>query len=275
MPMNRFRGGVFAAATVVAAGVVGVSACTHDDSTLFVRDVLAPMQVAPGTACTFSNDPAQNQLQSGVLDVDLRSQYAPVYLVGNQLVAQADPTVPRTETSFVRIEGATVTVKDVNEVQLAQFRDLVSTTINPGAGGTPGYASVAVTTIDATNVATSGPPPGDHVDLVRLLTYVKFFGHTLGGESVESDEYQFPVDLCRGCLVTVAPADISPLFESPNCVGTGQSTATSAPCFVGQDLPVDCSLCKAVSPDCDPTPIPISSTADAGTTIPSADAATE
>jgi hypothetical protein len=273
MPMNRFRGGAFAAATVVATGVVGVSACTHDDSTIFVRDVLAPMAVAPGTACTFSNDPAQNQIQSGILDVDLRSEYDPVYLVGNQLVAQADPTVPRTETSFVRIEGATVTVKDVNEVQVAQFRDLVSTTINPGAGGTPGYASVSVTTIGADTVAASAPPPGDTVDVVRLLTYVKFFGHTLGGESVESDVYQFPVDLCRSCLITVAPADISPLFESPNCVGTGQSTTTSAPCVIGQDLPVDCSLCKATSPACNPTPVPIG--ADAGTTSATADAATE
>jgi hypothetical protein len=275
MPMNRFRGGVFATATVVAGAVIGVSACTHDDSTLFVREVLAPTQVAPGTGCMFTNDPAQSQIQTGILDLDLRADYSAAYLVGNQLVAQADPTVPRTETSIVTIDREIVTIKDVNNVQLAQYQDSISTVINPAAGGTPSYGSISVTTIDATTAATSGPPPGDTVDVVRLFTYVKFLGRTLGGESVESNEYEFPVDLCRGCLITVAPADISPLFESPNCVGTGQSAATSAPCAIGQDLPVDCSLCKSISTACNPTPILIGSMADAGTTTATADAATE
>jgi hypothetical protein len=264
MLMNRLWGGVSAALMAVAGTGAVLSACASDDSTIFVYDVLAPQVVSAGTPCSFTSDPTQPQiLGGGVLDVDLRGEYDPTYLVGNQLVAQANPTAARTETSFVTLQKATVIVKNDQQVTVDQFEDLVSTTIAPASGGTPSYGPITVTTIDNATAIDQGPPPGDHTDQVRLLTYVQFFGQTLGGDSVQSDVYQFPVILCRGCLVTIAAADISPLYQSPNCVGSGQMAATSGPCAIGQDLSVDCSLCQSISSDCSPPAIPI---ADAGTT---------
>jgi hypothetical protein len=88
---------------------------------------------------------------------------------------------------------------------------------------------------------------------VRLVTYARFFGNTLGGRYVESDEFEFPVDVCKGCLIAFTPQDINPAYPVPNCLGNGAlgtSTAQqSLPCKPGQDLPIDCIQCQAI-PDC-------------------------
>jgi hypothetical protein len=75
---------------------------------------------------------------------------------------------------------------------------------------------------------------------------VRFFGHTLGGESVESNEFGFPVQICNGCLVSFPAAEQSLSLPTPNCAlaGASGSTATSVPCIIGQDLSVDCSACQ-------------------------------
>jgi hypothetical protein len=85
------------------------------------------------------------------------------------------------------------------------------------------------------------------------VTYLRFFGNTLGGRYIESDEFEYPVDVCKGCLISFSPQDIRPGFPVPNCLGNaaaGSSTAQQTlPCVVGQDLSIDCIQCQAI-PDC-------------------------
>ena len=88
---------------------------------------------------------------------------------------------------------------------------------------------------------------------VRVVTYTQFFGNTLGGESVQSDNFEFPVDLCQGCLVLFSASDDNPssAFPQPNCnlasaaaaSGTGSTSSLPSPCNTGQDYPTDCSQC--------------------------------
>ena len=76
-------------------------------------------------------------------------------------------------------------------------------------------------------------------------SYVRFFGQTLGGESVETNEFGFPVNVCRGCLVAFPRAEMDPNLPEPNCGLAGaasSSSSTSVPCVIGQDLTVDCSV---------------------------------
>jgi len=245
---TRVWGRVLVGASVLAAtGIVLTPGCVHDDSTLFVQTVLAPQLVSPGQTCIFTNSPSQTTLSSGLLDVGLRNEYDPTYLVGNQMVAQVNSQQLQTETSIITIQGAVVRITDASGKQLNTFTRLSSATVYPASGTTPGYAPISVTTVDegTATAAVSGLAAGA---TTRLVTYVQFFGTTLGGTSVQSDDYEFPVDVCNGCLVTFSSTDINPLLPLPNCAGTGTSaTSLPSPCVMGQDYATDCSQCQGLA----------------------------
>jgi hypothetical protein len=240
--------GLSVAAAVTAAGATE-SACVHDDSTIFVSRVLAPPLVTAGMICTFTADPTQPSIASGVLDVALTNSYTAEFLVGNQMVPRGDPNQPQTETSYVKIEGAVVRIMDASTPpqQLASYTTLAALTLPPSSGTSPGYGPIAVTIINSATAAGFSMSSGG----IRVTSYVRFFGHTLGGESVESNEFGFPVDVCSGCLIAFPPSEENLQLPTPNCALSNSSmmTATSVPCIMGQDYAIDCALCQS-APAC-------------------------
>lgn len=221
--------------------------CAHDDSTLFVYDVLAPPVGAPGAVCTFTSDPTQPFISSGVLDLDLAGHYDAAFLLANQLVPQGNPSAPKTETSYINIQGAVVRITNaMGTQQYKTYTHLAAATLPPASGTSPGFGPVdPVTILDSLTAQTYGPG--------RYITYTRFFGKTLGGQSVESNEFEFPVDVCLGCLITFSAADINPCYQAPNCAAASTSTTQmSVPCRIGQDFHVDCAACKGISSACDP-----------------------
>ena len=252
--MKRVLGHVLAGATLVAGGGGVVSACAHDDSTLFVSQVLAPQLVANGNECVFTGDPTQPFLSSGTVDVDFRNDYTPTYLVGNQTVPRGDPNAPQTETSIITIQGAVVKITDTDGNTIRTFTRLSTATVHPSSGTTPSYSPITVTTIDSTTlIGLRSKLEGGAT--VRLVTYVQFFGKTLGGQDVESNNYEFPVDVCmfvpgfNNCLIEFAPQDMNPVAMEPNCLSAASgmaSTTLPVPCVRGQDLGVDCSQCQDI-----------------------------
>jgi hypothetical protein len=259
--MKRVWGQVFAGVAVVgglaAAGAV-VSACVHDDSTIFVSQVLAPQFVTPGMACTFTADPTQPALSDGTLDSDLTPEYQAEFLVGNQMVPRGDPNQPQTETSYVTIQGAVVRIVDPDGNQLNTYTWPTSRTIPPSSGTAPGYGAVAVTILDAATVASLDLTPvymGGEIK--RLVSYVRFFGASVGGQSVESDEFGFPVNVCRSCLIGFTG------LNNTCVVSSASSAATSVPCIFGQDFPISCTTCIGL-PACQGTAA--TSVVDAGAT---------
>jgi hypothetical protein len=253
MPMKRVWGP--AVAGLIAVGTAGavVSACSHDDSTIFISGVIAPPLVSPGSQCAVSANPTQAFRNSGRLDVNLASSYSAAFLVGNQMVAQADPTVPRTETSFVDVQGAIVRITNADGSPVTTYTDLFGGSIPPASGGTPGYAALSATIVDSSTVMNLEMPLQTMAaqfgmsDVIRLITYTKIFGKSLGGQYVESNEFEFPVDVCANCLIAFSPADIrADCLPQPNCVGNSVGTtaaSNSVPCQIGQDDIVDCSQC--------------------------------
>ena len=249
--MKRVWGHVLAGVGVLAglgtAGAV-VSACVHNDSTIFVSDVLAPQFVTPGMSCLFTADPTQPVLSAGTLDADLTPEYEAEFLVGNQMVPRGDPNQPQTETSYVTIQGAVVRIVDPLGNQLNTYTWPTSGTIPPSSGTSPGYAPIAVTILDSTTVASLGlTPTYKGGDIKRLVSYVRFFGNSVGGQSVESDEFSFPVNVCRSCLISFD--NQNPDLPEPNCAGTSTTAtmATSVPCIGGQDFALSCQNCKGIS----------------------------
>ncbi|HEY5147229.1 MAG TPA: hypothetical protein VII82_10700 [Polyangiaceae bacterium] len=267
--MKRVWGHVLAGLSVLA-GVASVgsivSACVHDDSTIFVDGVLAPQFVTAGMACTYTADPTQLHITGGVLDVGLVESYTAEFLVGNQIVPRGDPNQPDTETSFVNIQGAVVRILDSDGKQLTTFTQPAAITIPPSSGTSPGYAPISLTIIDPATALSLGLNAMNMGSTKRLIPYTRFFGKTLGGDSVESNEFGFPVDVCWGCLVTFSAADVNPTLKFPNCAGNSSasaSTSMSVPCTIGQDFAVDCSQCSGLP--CRPNEEVLASDAGTGT----------
>jgi hypothetical protein len=259
MLMKRVWGHVMAGSVVLGIGSAAAFACVHDDTSVFIQNVLAPQQVTPGSGCSYGPSTTQPFIPFGVLDVALRASYDPTYLVGNQLTAEANSAQLMTETSTIRVEGATVRLTDSqgSSVGTGSFTSLTSGTIYPAVGGTPSYTPITVpSVIDSATVAAIMKSSSAQLvaGYVRVITYVRIFGHTLGGRYVESDEFEFPVDVCQACLISYSQADSNPCYKQPNCLGNPgamATTANTAPCAGwGQDLAIDCSQCVSTNPWC-------------------------
>jgi hypothetical protein len=245
--MKRFWGHAIAAtgAIIIAANVF--PACAHDDASIFINGVLAPPAAGAsnGQGCLYTADPTQQHLTSGLVDVALLRSYSAILLIGNQLIPRASAEQGRVETSRVEIQGAIITVTDVagNNVH-APYTRSAAMTVDPAQGATPGYVYYGLELVDHTildPIASSLTLRGDPT---RLLVHIKVFGNTLGGEHVETNDFQFPLDVCLGCLVTFPASAISPVTGlCTGASGGGGSATTFAPCVVGQDQPVPCSLC--------------------------------
>jgi hypothetical protein len=271
MAMKRIWGFVLGGVISTCIGGVLLPACAHDDSTIFVQSVLAPQLVAPGTGCAYTNDPTQPTIDEGLLDIDLRDSYSAAFLLANQLVPRGDPSAPQTETSFVNIKGAVVRITDAASGALVSppFTSLASIVISPAQGSTPGYGAITdITLLDQTTVANLGALINGER---RLLVFTKFFGTTLGGQYVESNDFQFPIDVCSGCLISFSAADISSKCQNVNCFGnstTMMGSTVTVPCNF-EDFAVDCSACKGpigtpCNPACIPFPTVPTATPDAG-----------
>jgi hypothetical protein len=271
--MKRVLGHGLAGLTLVGGAICAMAACSHNDSSLFVQDVIYPTPVAAGQSCTYSPDPNGTFLPIGTLDIVFRDNYQPFFLLGNQLVAQANASQLQTETSTINIEGATVRDTDSDGTVLDNYTTLTSATVYPSSGTVPGYAATAATIASQTAVrklvvekaavlASNGS--------TTLVTYTKFYGHTLGGTYVESNEFEFPIEVCNGCRInfeTLLDCNGTKV-NGPNCLGTATNSASLPyPCVPGQDTYIDCTQCQGVAAcgGAYPTGTPAACAADAGT----------
>ena len=197
----------------------------------------------------------------------------------------SNPTTPTTETSYIEVQGAVVRVTDSDGNTLNDFTELSSTSLPPSAGGLPGFAPIGLMIIDQTSLRKIAPEVinANAGHIVPLVAYVQFFGVTLGGQSIESNTFEFPVDVCatgfdlKGnyfpCLVSFQSTDIRGGCGLINCLGNSGGTSTTTaqtPCTIGQDLPVDCSQCLDTTKACSPN----ATICAAGTTTTTTDGGT-
>ena len=174
-----------------------------------------------------------------------------VLLVGNQLSPRGDNVNVRSESNRAHINGAIVRVTDPNGALLGEFTSLGSGFVDPGINNAPSYGSILVTTIDApTRQKIAAALPIGQTKLV--LANVKAFGKTLGGVDLESGEFQVPIRLCNGCLVSFATGD-DPATPGIDCnlpLGGTAGGTTVTPCFPGQDEATPCQTCAAEREAC-------------------------
>jgi hypothetical protein len=235
---------------LLLGSVLLAPSCADNNSSLFIVGVMDLGQ----SSCIAKPDNTGPFLAGGTLDTAFADGYTAVVLVGNQLTEQGSREQLRTETSRITLRGAEVQLStlDGKALSVAGAQGTFSTVgtgfVDPAAGDTPSYATVAVNLI----------PPGLTGLPAQVLAKIRVFGDTLGGTSVTSSELDFPINVCDGCLIVYDTPDMTQAANAPfMCATTTASstqTTTAAPCITGQDQPFSCTLCSAAYVICqDPT----------------------
>jgi hypothetical protein len=271
-------------ATLGASLITGsiVSACAHNDASVFLRQVFEPSIPSNGT-CSFTADPTQASISSGTVDLSFSdvTTYTPEVLVANQIIAQGNVNQEQAETSTVIISGAITRITDLdgntslvpllaarskqgdNAAKLTgealqngtitapinPFSTVEEVTIAPASGATASYGVLALTMVDGATIAvlreyfTNALTMNAMNDMpglpepIQLLTYTKVEGKTIGGDSVESNTFEFAVTFTYGGLVSNLASDSA--SPSGFCVDTTIKVPTSAQtCLPGQDVPI-------------------------------------
>ncbi|HVV49829.1 MAG TPA: hypothetical protein VHO06_09235, partial [Polyangia bacterium] len=122
----------------------------------------------------------------------------------------------------------------------AHFRTAWSGSIMSGGGQLTAIVEAFPVAL-ANQLLTSGGVSGDPTATLDLR--VQAIGTTVGGTDVQSDPFDFPVEICVGCLVS----NLQP------CPYSAAPTNTGNVCNVAQDDPVDCCLDSAGGLVCPPT----------------------
>lgn len=248
--MKRFVRHLLVSATFASALALGAApGCADNESSIFIRQAQLPVAGQQGALCTIDSSPTSLFITHGALDVAFSTQYTAFLLVGNQLVQRGESTTVKTETSRVRLEGSEVSLEDAAGNTIAGPFTVPGTGfVDPAVGGTPSFGLMDTVLVDsrtgqALRAQLQAQPRGT---LRRFTAHVKAFGTTLGGISVESGDFTFPIDVCFGCLVSFPPDASNPALNYPNCSGTTTGgTTTIVPCYMGQDTPIDCRLCQS------------------------------
>jgi hypothetical protein len=215
-----------ALAFLALGGTCLAGGCAENRSSFFIEYALA--LDATDTTCTIELSDTFTNFPRGTLDLDLTESYAPILVFGNQLVPRGSPTLLRTETSRIQVEGAEITVTGIDGggVENGSYSIPIATVVNPDTDGL-GESAAEVELI----------PPGVVTDEGDYMVEIKAFGRTLGGTEIESGLWTYPVRACRGCLARCPPPD------------EAADTYIVPPCDkYGNDYAVDCAFYK---PPCD------------------------
>lgn len=261
--MKRILG--YVVSLLAAGSVVGAAlpACATNDQTIFIRGALAPSANRQGGLCVWTNDPQQTVLFRAGFDVGLSDSYFAILLVGNQLIARGDPQNNRAESNRAHINGGVVRVTEAGGAPIDPthpdgFTSLATGFNDPQTNNAPGYSVVGLVAVDKPTRDILAAQLPTRQSSKTVLINVKVFGTTLGGVDLESGEYQFPMQVCNGCLVNLSDGyEPTSLKQPRNCDKAPEANATqnTGPCFLGQDLTVSCRDCKGRrNPDvCDPS----------------------
>jgi hypothetical protein len=215
-----------------------LSGCADNESSLFVEGMLS----LPASDCVARPDAEAEFLSQGVMDLEFTNSYVAAVQVGNQITEQGNREKLRTETSRMHLEGATGTVFDVDQSEHS-FDAIATGFVHPASGTTPGVTAMFVQLV---NDEVSDELSGEGQIVVRF----RVFGTTLGWEEVESGEYDFPISVCRGCLIEYPLAADNPALTGYQCELSAETTEEARICFRGQDQLFPCTECAAVPGIC-------------------------
>jgi hypothetical protein len=201
-------------AVPAALFALGAPGCVDNNVSLFIQQA----QVRdPGTDCSAAADPDSAYWMVGIMDTALTGEYSAALLVGNQLKARGDSDTLRPESNRVQLYEADVELFDSGGGTVSAFTMPISGFVEVSGSTAPAYGLAFVTLIDAgTGAALAGQQ-------TTLIARVKIYGETLGGLEVETGYWDYPIEICSGCLGCICPT--SPDAEYTETCNPGQNTS--------------------------------------------------
>lgn len=249
----RLLGQTLVVATAIGLALTVAPACVDNDQSLYVRQVVAPPDTKSETGgCVYKPDATGTALFEGTLDLLIAQNYSAVILVGNQLIQRSDNLSARAESNKAHLDGAIVRVTDADGNDIREFTSPAAGFADNSNGIIASFGLARVTLIDSATVNSLARSITTTKEKL-VLANIKVFGETLGGVDLESGEFQFPIRICRGCLISFLGAD-DPNSDGVDC--NLQNTAAAAggasdtldrtklPCQAGQDEYLPCTACK-------------------------------
>jgi hypothetical protein len=118
--------------------------------------------------------------------------------------------------------------------------------VNPAAGTTPGLATVFAQLIRPADLGALGPAG-------QAIVRIRIFGTTLGGQEIESGDYDFPIQVCDGCLISYPSEAADPTAPGNTYLcsyAADTESTTDQICSLGQDDVVPCTECAAFNGVC-------------------------
>lgn len=247
--MKRLGGYVLSAGIIAALG--GATACEHNDQSMYLSHVQAPPD-----DCIYKPDPTAPFISSGAADIALASSYTAVFLAGNQLLARGEKVTVRAESARITVKGAVVSVSFADGTPwpggdaTRDFTTLTSSTIGPDTSSTATFGVVPLTLLDPKTIEVLRGMLPNRSATRTIVAKVKAFGVTLGGQDIESNEFEFPIVVTNGGLITFPKEADDPATPGPDCLlprAGGQTSAAKKVCYFGQDQVVDCRDCFGLS----------------------------
>lgn len=218
--------------------------CADNESSLFIQGVLA----IGSSDCVARPDAEAEMLSQGVLDTEFADGYVAVLQVGNQLTQQGNREKLRTETSRLRIEGVSGSIFDTSGAE-HEFEAIATGFVDSASGTDPGLAAVSVNLISTEMMGTlRATEPG------IIVARFHVFGTTLGGQEIESADFDYPIYVCGGCLIDYPPEALDTVNRDPGdpylCGASSDAGTATKICYYGQDQRFSCTACATVDPIC-------------------------
>jgi hypothetical protein len=226
------------------------SACVEPNDGDLVIQQAQPL-VPEGSGCIASTDETA-YISTGTVDLAVAQNYKVFPLVRNNIrdvneTKRYAVTDARLNTKAVSLKKAKVKyhTQEAFSVQLPDREVPLSASV-----ATQGLTTVAVELLtpalvrqfrNADEFIVRGSqgeirPARTSIDLIVGITME---GETQDGNTVESNEFEFNLRVCNGCLVTYYPG----------CTNGTEEDTSGDVCVVGWESPISCAVCNAYARD--------------------------
>jgi hypothetical protein len=234
--MRRLNLWLLALAATIPGAAAGGCAADNPNSMIILGNT------APGAMCTFSASESGPFLFHGVLDLNRASSYVvvPTVFSGQQIMAGEPQTAGIITFSGAHVEISGVNSQDSLTVVEALGADNTVRDPEDCAGAVDpngGLGICSVTVLDVGQVAALNGIVGDQIVPIRATIQVQ---GEVRGNTVESNTFQYQIDICRGCLIDE---------RAVPCMDIMAELGDSA-CMLGQDRPAICCQTSATSTAC-------------------------
>lgn len=219
----------FAAPALAAALALATAGGCASDNASSATLVILQNQI-PDTSCQIPVAKGGSFLGRGRIDVSAAGGgYIMTPLVESRAenLDSNDPfqrsiSVEGAQVSLTFADESLVDVAGLQAAGATDFTQRFSAVIEPGSLAALSLVALPQAVLDDLDTSLS------EGDVTQVLSHVVVFGE-LGGGDVESNEFAYPIDVCKGCL----------LVDAGSCVGYQDSGELL--CFPGQDsFPVEC-----------------------------------